>query len=344
MKPDQPKVTIYDVAADAGVAISTVSRVLNNSDEVSDATRERVLASVDRMQFRPDRTAKNLATQQKDSVAVAMPSFTSLFYVEILKGVKDELREHEIDLLLCNLGSTAPSKTLSRFLSRGAVDALLLTSLPLDDGLARELQSLRAPVVLIGTRHESFDWYDWDDSSGAEQAVNHLLGLGHTRIGMITAHPWSYNTDRRIRGYRQALEAAGIPFEPTLLIAGETRKHAGFSEEAGYEAMTRLLALDPRPTAVFASSDVQAFGAWAAARDAGLAVPHDITLVGYDNLKLTRYLELTTIDQRMYDVGRKAAARMLFRMGAAPDVERHHESIETTLVARASSGPVSSAT
>jgi LacI family transcriptional regulator len=198
--------------------------------------------------------------------------------------------------------------------------------------------------VLVGTRHDDFDWFDWNDSVGAEQAVNHLLGLGHSRIGMITAHPWSYNTDARIRGYRKALEAAGVPFEPSLLVAGDTRKHAGFSEEAGYEAMKRLLALEPRPTAVFASSDVQAFGAWAAARDAGLAIPGDITLVGYDNLKLTRYLELTTIDQRMYDVGRKAAARLLYRMGTAPDVERHHESVDTALIARASSGPASSAT
>ena len=339
MKPEQTKVTIYDVAADAGVAISTVSRVLNGSDEVSDATREKVLAAVERLQFRPHRTAKTLAKQQTHSLAVAMPSFTSLFYVEILKGIKDTLREHEIDLLLCNLGSTAPAKTLSRFLQRGAVDALILSSLPLDDGLARELWTLHAPVVLIGTRHEDFDWLDWEDTAAAETATAHLLGLGHRRIGMITAHPWSYNTDARIRGYRRALEVAEVPFESELLAAGETRKHAGFSEEAGYEAMQRLMALEPRPTAVFASSDVQAFGAWAAARDLGLAVPRDVAIVGYDNLKLTRYLGLTTMDQHMYEVGKQATERVLHRMSVRPDVERLHRPLETTLIVRPSSDP-----
>ena len=341
MKPASPqtKVTIYDVAADAGVAISTVSRVLNGSDEVSDATRERVLAAVERLQFRPQRTAKTLAKQQTHSLAVAMPSFTSLFYVEILKGVKDKLREHEIDLLLCNLGSMAPGKTLTRFLQRGAVDALMLSSLPLDDHLARELRTLHAPVVLIGTQHDDFDWFTWDDVAGAEQAMNHLIGLGHRRIGMITGHPWSYTTDARIRGYRHALEQAELPFDPSLLVSGDTRKHAGYNEEAGYEAMVKLMALEPRPTAVFAESDVQAFGAWAAARDLGLSIPHDVALMGYDGIKLTRYIGLTTINQHMYEVGKRATERLLYRMDVSPNAERVHEHLETTLLARTSTDP-----
>jgi LacI family transcriptional regulator len=333
---DRDKRTIYDVASEAGVAISTVSRVLNGSAEVSDATRLRVQAAIEKLQFRPQRTARILAQQQTHSLAVAMPSFTSLFYVEVLKGVKDELREHDIDLLLCNLGSVSPYQTLYRFLNRGAVDALLLSSLPLDDKLERELKRLHAPVVLVGVENRHFDCIFWDDEDGAAAATRHLTGLGHRRVGMITSHASSSTSDGRIRGYRRALEEAALPFDPQLVVAGDTSKHAGFSEEAGFEAMHKLVRLSDRPTAVFATSDVKAFGAWSAARDLGLSVPGDVALVGYDNLKLTRFLGLTTMDQQMYAVGRRAALRLYERMNSWTE-ERISEKIKPELIVRRSS-------
>ena len=330
------KRTIYDVANEAGVAISTVSRVLNDSSEVSDATRERVLAAIEKLQFRPQRTARTLAQQDTHALAVAMPSFTSLFYVELLKGVKDELREHDIDLLLCNLGSTGPYQTLHRFLSRGAVDALLLAALPLDEKLERELATLHAPVMLVGSASDSFDSMFWDDALGAEMAVEHFVSQGHEQIAFIAAHPWSYNAERRLTGYRRGLEKAGIAFDPALVVTGETKKHAGFSEEAGYEAMGVLLELSIPITAVCASSDVQAYGAWAALRDAGRDVPGDVALIGYDDLKLSRYLGLSTIDQKMYDVGRRATQRLLQRM-REPTEDTVSESVQLDLVVRNSS-------
>jgi len=334
---DRDKRTIYDVASEAGVAISTVSRVLNGSSEVSAATRTRVEEAIEKLQFRPQRTARTLAQKQTHSLAVAMPSFTSLFYVEVLKGIKDELRDHDTDLLLCNLGSTAPYQTLYRFLNRGAVDALILTSLPVDEQLERELLKLHAPVVLLGTRNEHFDAFAWDDLRGAEVATRHLVERGHTSIGMITAHPWSYSTDGRIQGYRRGLEAGGLAFDPSLIVTGETTKHAGFSEEAGYEGMQKLLQREVPPTAVFVTSDVKAFGAWSAARNAGIRVPEDVALIGYDNLKLSRYLGLSTMDQRMYDVGRRATARLVERMreGTGNPIQ---EEITPALIARRSSG------
>jgi LacI family transcriptional regulator len=330
------KRTIYDVAHEAGVAISTVSRVINGSDEVSPATRERVEAAIEKLKFRPQRTARTLAQQQTHSLAVAMPSFTSLFFVEVLKGVKDELREHDIDLLLCNLGSTAPYDTLERFLNRGAVDALMIISLPIDDRLEGELSKLHAPIVLVGSQRDVFDSYYWDEVAGAENAVTHLTGLGHRRIGFIAAQSWDPNVERRIQGYRQALEAAGIPFDPDLVVTGETTKHAGFSEEAGTEAMQQLLALDDPITAVCASADVQAYGAWAALRDAGLDVPKDMSIVGYDNLKLSRYLNLTTIDQQMHRIGQTATQRVLARMEAGSTTDRLQQAIVPELIVRGS--------
>lgn len=310
---EKSKVTIYDVAGEARVAISTVSRVLNGSPEVSEETRQRVLKAIEKLQFRPARTARVLAQKQSDSMAVALPSFTSQFYNEILKGVKDTLREHDIDLLLCNLGSSSPYQTLWRFLNRGAVDALLLVALPIDDRLKRELAMLQAPVVLVGTESSGFDSYYWDDLSGAREAVRHLLERGHRRIGMISAHAWSFNTDGRISGFRAALEEAGLPFNPNLIQTGDTLKHAGFSEEAGCEAMHKLLNIEPELTAVFASSDVQAIGAWHALRELGKRVPEDVAIVGYDDIKLSRYIGLTSVDQHMQQVGRMATEVLLKR-------------------------------
>lgn len=330
------KRTIYDVASEAGVAISTVSRVLNGSDEVSDATRERVMVAIEKLQFRPQRTARTLAQQETHALAVALPSFTSLFYVELLKGVKDELRDHGIDLLLCNLGSTDPYLTLQRFLNRGAVDALMLASLPLDEKLESELAKLHAPVMLVGSESDVFDALYWDDTAGAELAVRHLTDQGHERIGFIAAQPWSYIAERRLAGYRRGLEAAGIEFDPALVVVGDTTKHAGFSEEAGYEAMNQLLDFSVAITALCASSDVQAYGAWTALRDAGKAVPQDVALVGYDNLKLSRFLGLSTIDQHMYEVGRQATQHLLQRITDST-LNRRSEPVPVDLIVRSSS-------
>ena len=336
--PARTRPTIYDVASEANVAISTVSRVLNGSNEVSDATRERVQAAIQKLQFQPQRTARALAQQSTTSVAVALPSATSLFYVEILKGVKDAMREREMDLLLCNLGSGQPSATLQRFLRRGAVDGLLLTSLPVDAPLAEQLQGMQAPVVLLGSRAPGFDSYWWDDEAGARRATEHLIQRGHRRIAFVAAHAWSYSSTPRLAGYRTALEDAGIAYDPDLVAAGDTTKHAGYSEEAGAEAMAKLMGSAAPPTAVFAASDVQAYGAWAWARDNSIRVPRDVSIVGYDDLKLSRYLDLSTVSQGMQGAGRRVADRLLSRLDGGGD-DRVDVELPVELVVRGSSGP-----
>lgn len=329
------RVTIYDVAAEAGVAISTVSRVLNNSSEVSDATRTRVQDAIRKLRFEPQRTARSLAQQSTTSLAVALPSATSLFYVELLKGVKDALRERDIDLLLCNLGSRDPAERLQRFLNRGAVGGLLLVSLSVDERLRERLMGLQAPVVLIGARADGFDSFWWDDPTGARRATEHLIQLGHRRIGFIAAQTWSESTAPRRAGYEAALADAGIEASPELIATGRVEKHAGYSEEAGAEAMQQLMALDDPPTAVFASADVQAYGAWSYARDNGIRIPRDVSLIGYDDLKLSRYLDLSTVNQHALDTGFRATRRLLDRM-SAPSSERADVEIPLDLVERGS--------
>lgn len=334
---NKSKPTIYDVADHAGVAISTVSRVLNDSRDVSDTTRENVLAAIEELQFRPNRTAKTLAHQANRTLAVAVPTFTTPFHNELLKGVRSRLGEVDVDLLLCDLAWAAPETTLMNFLNRGAMDGLLLAGLPVEDRIGGELKKLGAPVVLIGAQWEELDSFYWDEVGGARMAVEHLIEQGHERIGMITAHLESTLRNARIEGYRQALEQAGLPFDEALVAEGRTKKHAGFSEESGYEAMKDLLALDPPVTAVFASSDVQAIGAWQAIRHAGHEVPDDFALVGYDDIKVSRFIGLTSVAQNMHDVGEDATDLLLRRLNGSDESEVVSKLISPELKVRKSS-------
>mgnify|MGYP006424093249 CR=1 FL=1 len=329
--------TIYDVADHAGVAISTVSRVLNDSPNVAVATRERVRSSIRELQFRPDRTARSLAQRTNQTIAVAVPTFTTPFHNELLKGVRARLDRSDVDLLLCDLDWEAPKKTLLHFLSRGTLDGLLVAGLPMDDGVADELTLLGAPVVLVGSSWPTIDSLYWKEERGARLATQHLLDRGHECIGMVTTPHVNRTRDARIRGHREALETAGIPFNKSLVAYGRTKKHDGFSEEAGYEAMQDLLQLDAPVTAVFASSDVQAIGAWQAVREAGGQVPEDCAIVGYDDIKVSRFIGLTSVAQNMHDVGEDATDRLLHRMANGSD-EPVSRLIHPELKVRSSSG------
>ncbi|MES3629081.1 MAG: LacI family DNA-binding transcriptional regulator [Longimonas sp.] len=333
---ESDKTTIYDVADAAGVAISTVSRVLNNSRDVSDATRERVLRAIEELQFRPNRTAKSLAQRATRTIAVAVPTFTTPFHNELLKGVRSRLDIGEVDLLLCDLAWSDPEATLRNFLARGAMDALLLTGLRYNPQVANELRALGAPVVMIGSKWEKMDSYYWEDEVGVELAVRHLIEQGHHKIGMITTPHDTHVRNARVRGYRDVLEEAGIAFDKSRVAWGETEKHDGFSEESGYEAMQKLLDTHPDLTAVFASSDVQAVGAWQAIRHAGLSVPENFALVGYDDIKISRFIGLSSVAQNMHDVGEKAAETLLRRLNRE-DFPTVNEQVQHELHIRKSS-------
>ena len=335
------KAPIYDVADQAGVGISTVSRVLNASPDVAEATRERVRAAMEALQYRPRRTAKSLAQPAARTIAVAVPTFTTPFHTELLKGVRYRLSDVDIDLLLCDLKWTTPEASLTKFLSRGAMDGLLLAGLPLDKSLGAELEKLGAPVVLIGSRWEPFDAFYWDETTGAQMATEHLIERGHAHIGMITTPMESALRDARVQGYRRALEAAGLAFDASLVAVGRSKKHAGFSEESGHEAMEVLLERDPPPTVVFASSDVQAIGAWQAVRHRGLHVPGDVALIGYDDIKVSRFIGLSSVAQNMHEVGKAATDLLLRRLlgerlkrGAPRDARAGRPHVELTFSPR----------
>ncbi|PSQ82458.1 MAG: LacI family transcriptional regulator [Bacteroidetes bacterium QS_1_63_11] len=310
---DESKATIYDVADHAGVAISTVSRVLNDSDDVADATRERVADAIQELQFRPNRTAKSLAQHSTRTISVALPTFTTPFHNELLKGVRDRLDDEDVDLLLCDLEWEAPKRTLRHFLEGGAMDGLLLVGVPMDEEIADELRMLGVPVILIGARAEGFDSFYWEDESGAKLGVEHLIEQGYRKIGMITTPHANRIRNERIAGYRQALEEAGIEFNPDLVAHGHTSKHDGFSEESGYEAMQDLISIDQT------------------------VVPDDFAFVGYDDIKVSRFIGLTSVAQNMYGVGNETTDLLLSRLNKSGPEQHVTRLVEPQLNVRKSS-------
>lgn len=337
---DTEKVTVYEVAAEAEVSVATVSRVVNGSDRVAAPTAERVRRAIEKLRYQPDRTARTLAEPGRRVLAIATPSFITPFHNELLKGIRRGLRTFECDLLLRDLGSEDSSAELVHFLQHGAADGLIVVGTDLNEAAEEQLRTWRAPVVVVGARVEGVDSFFWDDVAGGRLATEHLIEAGHRRIGVIqSARADLTFQERRLAGHREALQAAHIAYEPALTVSGQAEKHAGFSEEAGYEGMVQLLSIAPPVTAIFALSDVHAMGAWAALREEGRAVPEDVALVGYDDVKTSQFVGLTSVSQDMHRVGERATARLLDCLkGARAPEGTASVKVEPTLRLRRSSG------
>lgn len=305
------KITIYDVANRAGVAISTVSRVLNDSPYVSDKTKEKVQKAIDELEFYPQANARKLASKEPQIIAMAVPTFTTPFFNEVLKGVKDEIVNTDLDLIIYNTGSTESKANFMKFLDRGTPDALIIFSIDIDEDIHRRVRSLRIPILLVDSRHKEFDYFWWDNYAGGYMAAEHLVEKGFKKIGLIQAHAHSEKYLQREQGFRDALIKHKLPLLDEYVASGITRKHAGFSEEAGYEAIHILKNRNKLPEAIFCSNDAQALGALHALDELNLRVPDDIAMIGYDNIKISQYLNLTTIDQKMMEIGNQATRRIV---------------------------------
>ncbi len=327
------KHTIYDVARVANVAISTVSRVLNGSPYVSEETKKRVQNAINELDFRPQVNARKLARREAQIIAVALPSFTTPFFNEVLKGIKDRLKDTDLDFIIYNTGSANPEETLKTFLDRGIPDALLILSIALDDEISKRLKSAGIPVVLVGAKHDDFNYFFWNNYKGGYLAGEHLIKRGYKKIGMVRSHSRSLVADQREKGFRDVLETYNLPMEDKFFVKGITRKHSGYSEEAGYEAIQIMKERGDLPEAIFCTNDAQAIGVMHALREEKMRIPEDIGLMGYDNIKFAHYMGLSTIDQKMYDVGMMSIDR-LTTMIKEKDTSIIQKEIEPKLVFR----------
>ncbi|MFJ8711804.1 LacI family DNA-binding transcriptional regulator [Streptomyces violaceus] len=337
--------TLEEVAARAGVGRGTVSRVINGSPRVSDATRAAVEAAVAELGYVPNTAARALAANRTDAIALVVPESETRFFAEpyfsdMLKGVGAALSDTEMQLLLIFAGSDRERRRLAQYLAAHRVDGVLLVSVHADDPLPDLLAQLEIPAVISGPRSaaETLASVDSDNYGGARQAVEHLMSGGRRRIAHITGRLDVYGAQRRIDGYRDALSDAGHEADEALIEAGD------FTEEGGRRAMAALLKRRPTLDAVFAASDVTAAGARQALREAGRRIPDDVALVGYDDSAIARHMDppLTSVRQPIEEMGHRMIDLLLTeiadrRPSASRGLERRQMVLATELVSRSSS-------
>ncbi len=332
--------TIYDVAKRAGVGIGTVSRAINNSPHINARTKARILDIADELHYQPHALAQSLARKKTNTIASVVPFFTNYFYVELLKSVQRALSLSNYDLILFSVDRmNRRDRTIDRVLSERRCDGVLIISLGVMEGYAEKFIAAHLPVVLIDHMHVDLDSVEIANRAGAFAATSHLIGLGHRRIGMINGHLSSYPAKLRFEGFQQALRSHDLGFdERDLVVCDAKAGEHGFNEAAGYAAMQRLIAQNKSlPTALFVASDVQSLGVMCAAKEAGVRIPHDLALVGFDDIEFAKFVGLTTMRQPIAAMGRMAVTRLLERIEGTQNGDFHHE-LEAELIVRESCG------
>ncbi len=302
--------TIRDVARRAGVGVGTVSRVLNDSPLVKPDKRGRVVAAIAELGFVRNPTAHSLSTGRSRAIAVIAPFFTSPSSAERLRGLSTGLSERGYMMLLVDIETAEQREAAFTDLARShAVEGLIVISIrPTDEELAAIARE-RWPIVLVDSSHRSIPHVATDDVIGGELATGHLLAKGHERIAFVgDKRPAAFgltSSERRRRGYRRALRGAGIrPLKAYERLGGHDREEAR-------EVAAPLFALPEPPTAVFAASDIQAIGVIEAATRAGLDVPADLAVIGFDDIEFAAVVGLTTVRQPLRESGRRGAELLL---------------------------------
>ncbi len=327
-------VTIRDVARRAGVGIGTVSRVLNDSPMVSDETRQKVQKAIEALDYSPNAVARRLSRGRSMAIAVVAPFFTRRSYVERLQGIEHVLSAGGYDLILYNIETVARRDECLRSLPRGEkLDGLLIVSLRPHDAEVERLVNMGVPTVLIDAYHEALPTVTIDDETGARRAVQHLIDLGHRNIAYIgetlSDNPFDFQPIKdRYWGYRRALEAAGIPFRP------EYHQQGIFGWRDARRMAHILFSLEQAPTAIFAYSDGMAFGVLEEAQHCGIAVPEQLSVVGFDDVEIAQYFKLTTIQQPLYESGARGAEMLLDQLDSDLGREATHVVLPTELVVR----------
>lgn len=306
------RANIRDVAARAGVAIKTVSRVLNDHPYVSADTREKVERAMQELGFKPSVAARILAGTKSNQIALIYDNHSPYYMHQIQSGCWERCHDEGVRLLAqpVNVDDPDVGEQVRGLISETHVDGIILSSPVTDCGpVLRALEAMNVPFVRIspGTNHALTSSVFMDDAQAADDMTTHLVNLGHRRIGFIKGHPNHMASDERLFGYRRALDRAGISFEPSLIADGL------FDFDSGTEAARHFLSMDKPPTAIFASNDDMAAGVLAVAHDRGIDVPGQLSVAGFDDTTLARTVwpPLTTIRQPMFELADTAAQLLL---------------------------------
>lgn len=326
------KSTIYDVAKQAGVSITTVSRMLNTPDKVNAVTREKVVAAIDMLEFVPKAEARARAMQRTGRIGVITPFFTAPSFIQRLRGIAATLSPKNYELVIYTVDS---SNHLQGYLSSlpltGNLDGLIILSLPVGDIEVRRLIDHGLPTVLIEYPHPKLNCVEIDDVEGGYMATTYLLGKGHRRVAFLgdtdlpeySIHPVSL----RLSGFRRALKKARIKLPETFV------RLAPYSQEQTRKVAKELLNLPEPPTAIFVATDFQALGVLKAARQLNIEVPEQLAVIGFDDLDMAEYADLTTISQHLDESGRLAVELLLAQI-ESPSRPPRHVKLPLTLIER----------
>jgi LacI family transcriptional regulator len=326
----------------------TVSRALNDSGYVSRSARARIQAAVAELNFVPNRLAGSLRHHRTSTLALVLTDITNPFFTTIARGVEDTASEQGFNVMYCNTDESEPEQAEQlSLLVQKRVDGILLVSAGLSAEPIKFLQEHDVPVVLIDRRIPgvAIDCVCGDSEQGAYELTRLLLGLGHRRIAMLSGPRDVSTAAERVAGYRRALAEAGIPGSGAGDNVDDLVHWGAFTLASGYQLTQELLAISPRPTAVFAANNFLAIGSYRALRAAGLRVPADVAIVAFDDLPASLILEpfLTVASQPAYEMGCRATELLLARLsGRAPAEAAGPQNLvlPTEIVVRGSSGPV----
>lgn len=331
MKTSRKSVTIHDVAQAAGVSVSTVSRVLNEKDDVAQDTQDRVLAIINELGYTSNLAARSMRSRRKNLLGLVVPDIGFPYSIEIMKGINRAIAESPFDLLVYTTGDVQKTGSISHeqhyvsLLSNSITDGVIIVASAASDFITD------SPIVSVDPHviNPNYPSVQGTNYQGTLDLMGYLIGLGHRRIGFIGGRPEIGSAIRRLKGYQDALMEAGIPFDDELIVPGD------FTTQTGAKCARQLLSLDNPPSAIFAANDQSAIGVYQAAEELGIRIPDDLSLVGFDNIPEAKYVGLTTVDQCLSEMG-YIATQMLISLVQEEPLDAQIHKMPTKLVERGS--------
>ncbi len=331
MPPKKRSVTIQDVAKASGVSVSTVSRVLNGKVDVADETQARIVGVIANLGYTSNLAARSMRSHKKNLIGLVVPDIGFPYSIEIMKGINQAIAESTYDLLVYTTGDVQKSEAASHeqhyvsLLNNSLTDGVIIVASAASDFITN------APIVAVDPHalKPNYPSVQGTNYHGTLDIMDYLLGLGHRRIGFICGRPEINSAGRRLQGYRDALIRAGVEVDESLIVPGD------FTTPSGRERGLQLLSMPNPPTAIFAANDQSAIGVFQAAEERGLRVPQDVSIVGFDNITEAKYLGLTTIDQRLAEMG-YVAVHMLLKLIKNEPIDALVHKMPTQLLVRSS--------
>jgi len=333
MKRIRKAIRIQDVSRTAGVSVSTVSRVLNGKEDVAQETVEKVRKVIKDLGYASSLAARGMRSHHTDVIGLVVPDLGTLYCVEIMRGVNQAIARIDYDLIVYTNGGSNPKDAADQerssvaLLNGGIADGVIVVTPTATDFFSQ------SPVVVIDPNNDCPDLPAVLSTNyeGALAAMTYLTGLGHRRIGHITGRMSLISGVQRLQGYKDGLAAAGIPLNAELIVTGD------YNITTAIQSARKLLSLKERPTAIFAANDVTANGVYQVAKETGLRIPEDLSVIGFDNLREASFMTpaLTTVDQFMAEMG-TIATEMIVKLIHGEDLPCNLHTIQTKLIVRGS--------